>query len=244
VWQTDDRRATHFDGPLRVPIRLVTPSLRTPVPVRPATASEQAALPDAVRIERFTVGWMVVEAAVAIGAGVLAGSFLLIAFGLDSVIELVSGAILLWRLLLQVNRGTVERVEWAEERARWVVAIALTLLCTYVLATAVHGLVSGSQPDASPVGIAVSLAAIVLMPWLAFRKRRLAKILNSAALRGDAASSLTCAYMAGTVLVGLVLNAAFGWWWAEGVAALVFLLWLVQETREALEAARGGVEQS
>ncbi len=192
-----------------------------------------------MRIEIFTVIWMVVEAAVSVGAGIAAGSILLTAFGLDSVIEFVSGTILLWRLSVDARGGDAERVEQAEHRAAWVVGIALSLLCVYVLASSVYGLLTHAKPDSSPVGIAISLAAIIVMPWLAVAKRRLATQLDSGALRGDAASSFTCAYMASAVLVGLLLNAILHWWWAEDLAALVFLFWLVGETREALEEARG-----
>jgi len=192
-----------------------------------------------VRIEVFTVLWMFVEAAVSLGAGLVAGSLLLTAFGLDSVIELASGAILLWRLSVDARGGDHARVAQAEHRAAWVVGIALALLCVYVLASSIYGLIAHAKPEGSPVGITISLAAIVVMPWLALTKRRLAAQLDSGALRGDAASSLTCAYMAGAVLVGLVLNALLHWWWAEDLAALVFLFWLVGETREALEEARG-----
>lgn len=192
-----------------------------------------------VRIEVFTVIWMVVEAAVSIGAGVLAGSALLTAFGLDSVIELVSGAILLWRLLVEARGEDAEHIERAERRAAWIVFVALALLCLYVLGTAVYGLVTQARPEGSPIGIAISAAAVLVMPWLAFTKRRIAARIDSGALRGDAASSLTCGYMAGAVLVGVLLNTLFHWWWAEDVAALVFLIFLLQETREALEEARG-----
>jgi hypothetical protein len=157
------------------------------------TAAAQAG----VRIELVTVIWMVIEAAVVIGAGILAGSVLLTAFGLDR-------------------------------------------LCVYVLALAGFELLSSRRPDSSPVGIAISLAAVIVMPILVVKKRHIAKLLSSAAFCADAAESLTCAYMAGAVLVGLSLNALLGWWWAEGVAALVFLYWLVGETREALEHARSG----
>ena len=195
-----------------------------------------------VRIEVFTVLWMVVEASVSIGAGVLAHSALLIAFGIDSVVELVSGAILLWRLSVEARGETTEQIERAEHRAAWIVAIALVLLCLYVLGTAVYGLLVRSHPDSSLFGIAISIAAILVMPGLGLAKRRLAARLKSAALRGDADSSFTCGYMAATVLLGVSLNALFGWWWAEDVASLLFLFWLVGETREALEEAREGKE--
>ena len=195
-----------------------------------------------VRIELFTVLWMVVEAAVSIGAGLLAHSALLTAFGVDSVVELLSGAILLWRLSVEARDGTTDQVERAERRAAWVVAIALGLLCLYVLITAVYGLLTRSHPDSSLIGIAISIAAVIVMPGLGLSKRRLAARLNSAALRGDADSSFTCGFMAAAVLVGVGLNALFHWWWAEDIAALVFLFWLVGETREALEEAREGKE--
>lgn len=193
-----------------------------------------------IRIEVFTVLWMVVEAVVTIGAGVLAGSVLLIAFGVDSVIELVSGTILLWRLRVEAQEKDTEHVEHAERQAAWVVGISLALLCIYVLFTALYGLFTGAKAESSPLGIAISVAAIIVMPWLAVTKRRIADHIHSGALRGDAASSLTCAYMAGTVLIGLILNTLLHWWWAENIAALLFLFWLVQETRETLEEARGG----
>jgi divalent metal cation (Fe/Co/Zn/Cd) transporter len=191
-----------------------------------------------IRVEVFSVIWMVIEAIVSIGAGIIAGSALLTAFGLDSVIELVSASVLLWRLSMEEKEGDTQRVERAEHRAAWIVGIALALLCLYVLLSAIHGIAVHAMPESSPIGIAISAAAVIVMPWLAITKRSIAKQIDSGALRGDAASSLTCGYMAATVLVGLALNALFHWWWAEDVAALVFLFWLVQETREALEEAR------
>jgi divalent metal cation (Fe/Co/Zn/Cd) transporter len=205
-------------------------------------AARAADVRTGVRLEIVTVIWMIIEATVSLGAGVVAGSILLTAFGIDSVIELISGSILLWRLSIEAQGGDEERVERVEQRASWVVAITLVVLCLYVLVTAIYGLVAHAQPESSPVGIAVSLAAVLVMPYLAVSKRRIAGRIDSEALRGDAAESLTCAYMAGTVLVGLVLNAVFHWWWAEDIAALVFLYWLFGETREALEEAREGEE--
>ncbi|MBV9358128.1 MAG: cation transporter, partial [Chloroflexi bacterium] len=178
-----------------------------------------------VRLAVFTVAWMVVEAVLALGAGIVARSLLLVAFGLDSVIELISGAVLLWRLLVEARGGDLEHVERAERRATWIVAVALSGLCVYVLVTAGFGLLAREQPASSPLGIGVALAAVVVMPLLALGKRRVAARIGSDALKGDAASSLTCGYMAATVLVGLLLNALLGWWWVEHVAALVFLVW-------------------
>lgn len=206
-----------------------------------AEATSRAAdVQSGIRIEMLTIGWMVVEAVVSVGSGVLAHSTLLIAFGLDSVIELISAALLLWRLQIEARGSDVERVEQVEQRAAWVAGILLVLLCVYVLVTAVYGLLSGAHSEDSIAGIVVAAIAVVAMPWLGVSKRRIAERIQSSALRADAAESLTCAYMAGTVVVGLVLNTLFHWWWAEDIAALAFLFWLVQETRETLEEARGG----
>jgi divalent metal cation (Fe/Co/Zn/Cd) transporter len=199
-----------------------------------------AAVQAGVRIEQLTIVWMVIEAVVAIGAGVLARSVLLTAFGLDSVIELVAGGVLLWRLLTEAEGGSPERVARAENRAAWVTGVALVLLCLYVTVSAAASLLTRSEPDRSYAGLAVALAAVFGMPILAGRKQAIATKLNSAALRGDAACSITCAYMAGTLLVGLALTAVFGWWWADSVAALALLYWLSREAREALEGARAG----
>ncbi len=193
-----------------------------------------------VRVEQLTIAWMVVEAAVAIGAGILARSVLLTAFGIDSVIELVTGGVLLWRLMTEARGGSLGRVERAEHRAAWVIGVGLALLCLYVVASAALSLLVHNKAESSGVGLALAVAAVIGMPILARRKRAIAVHIDSAALRGDAACSITCAYMAGTLLVGLALNAAFRWWWVDGVAALALLYWLIPEAREALEGARAG----
>ena len=200
------------------------------------------ALQSGIRLEAITVVWMTIEGALAIGSGVIAGSILLIAFGLDSVIELISGVLLLWRLSAEAHSNAVERIEHAERRATWLSAILLVLLCLYVTITIVVGLVWRIEPESSMPGILVSLGALIIMPALAHLKRGVNTHLDSAALRADVAESVTCAYMAGTVLSGLALNVAFGWWWAEYVAAAGFLYWLIGETREAFEAARGNAD--
>lgn len=193
-----------------------------------------------VRIEIVTLIWMTVEAAVGIGAGVVARSVLLTAFGLDSVIELVTGGALLWRLATEARGGSLARVEWAERRAAWIAGIGLALLCAYVVVLSALSLLTRVRADASPVGIALAAVALAGMPLLARRKRRIAAAIESPALRGDAACSITCAYMAGALLLGLLARALFGWWWADSLAALALLIWLVPETREALDGARSG----
>jgi divalent metal cation (Fe/Co/Zn/Cd) transporter len=201
------------------------------------------ALHAGIRIEVVTIVWMMLEALVAIGSGAIAGSILLIAFGADSVIELISGVVLLWRLASETTTGDMEWIESVERRATWISAILLVLLCLYVAITIMTGLVWRAEPEGSSIGILISMGALVFMPLLARAKRGINQQLDSAALRADIAESITCAFMAGTVLVGLVLNAALGWWWAEYVAAVVLLYWLIGEMREAFEAARGNEEE-
>ena len=191
-----------------------------------------------IRIEIISIIWMVVEAIVSIAAGIAACSALLTAFGIDSVIELVTAGTLLWRLYKEVGNNNVQEVAKAERVAHWVVAIALALLCLYVLGTSLYGLIAHVQPENSIPGIAISLLAVIGMPYLASQKKRIAKEINSKALAGDAACSIVCAYMAGCVLVGLVLNYLFHWWWAEHVAGLLFLYWLFKETKEAFETVQ------
>jgi len=193
-----------------------------------------------VRVEQLTIVWMTLEAIVALWAGATARSALLVAFGLDSIIELVSGGVLLWRLSVEAAGGRLDRVERAERTAAWVVGGSLALLSVYIVVTSAWTLLTGARPDASIPGLGLAIAAVATMPFLARAKRRIAVRIDSAALRGDAACSLTCAAMAGALLAGLLLHLAFGWWWAEPLAALGFLYWLVPETREALAAARRG----
>jgi divalent metal cation (Fe/Co/Zn/Cd) transporter len=193
-----------------------------------------------VHIEALTIAWMVVEAVVSVGAGIAAHSLLLVAFGLDSGIELVSGSILLWRLSLEAGHHPLDQIEQAERRAAWVVAIALSALCLYIVATATLELLTHQAAETSVPGLIIAGLAVVGMPLLAWRKRHLAGLLDSTALRGDAACSLTCAYLAGTLFIGLLLSGLLHWWWADSLVALAFLWFLIPETREAWQGVRQG----
>ena len=197
-----------------------------------------AAVRQGIQIEIVTLIYMTLEAILSIGAGILAHSALLAAFGVDSIIELLSGAFLLWRLRVEAGNSDLEKIERAERGAARATVIILGLLCVYILFSSIYGLVVHAQSESSPIGIGVSLAAVVLMPYLARRKRSIARELESLALADDATASITCAYMAGTVLIGLAFNTLFHWWWVENVAALVFFFWLGRETLEAFEKAR------
>jgi divalent metal cation (Fe/Co/Zn/Cd) transporter len=191
-----------------------------------------------IRIEILSIIWMLIEASVSIVAGIAASSTLLIAFGADSIIEIVSATALLWRLTVEARETSQQKIGRAERVAQWIVAFSLLLLCLYVLVTSVFGLLKHSVPDHSLTGICVTLVAVIVMPLLARNKKRIAHEIGSKALGGDAACSMTCAYMAGTVLLGLALTALFHWWWAEHIAALLFLYWLFGETREAFGILR------
>ncbi len=178
-------------------------------------ADRRAALATGIRLEVVTVGWMLVEAVLAIGAGIAARSLLLTAFGLDSVIELISGAVLLWRLSLEARDSATQRVERIEHRATQISAILLVLLCVYVVMVGVIGLVTRLEPEASALGLGVSAVAVLVMPVLAWRKRLANRTIGSSALRADIAETITCAYMAAATLVGVGLNLLAGLWWAE-----------------------------
>jgi divalent metal cation (Fe/Co/Zn/Cd) transporter len=193
-----------------------------------------------VRLELLTVVWMSAEAALAIGAGIAARSVLLTAFGTDSVIELISGLVLLWRLDVERRAASEERINRVESRAAWISAALLVLLCVYVLSFSAAGLLLHIEPQGSALGLAVSAVALVAMPLLALGKSRANSILKSTALRADIAETTCCAYLAATTLAGVALNTVFGWWWADYAGAIVLLFWLVREAREAIEGAREG----
>ncbi len=216
----------------------------TVVPAQAVPMTRTAAARRGLLLEGASAAWMVVEAALAIGAGLAARSVLLTAFGFDSVIELVSAVLLIWRLAREAGGGDLGALERIEVRATKVSAVLLVLLCLYVVTTSVAGLLAHVEPEGSLLGSAVAAAAVAVMPALAVGKRRVNAVLHSAALKADIAETAVCAWMAGTVLVGVALTTTFGWWWAEYVAAVGLLYWLVGETREAVEAARAGRAQS
>ena len=193
-----------------------------------------------VWIELGTIVWMVIEASVALLVGFATRSVSLQGFGLDSIVELVAGGILLWRLLVEQRGGSLERIETAERRASWVTTISLFALAVYIVGDSAFAFLTRTQPEASWWGVGLAIAAAIIMPLLWQGKLRVAKQIGSAALKADAACSVTCAYMSLTLLAGLLLNRLFGWWWADPLAALALVYFLVQEGREALHEARTG----
>ena len=206
-----------------------------------ATATTRgAAVQWGVRLEVVTILWMAAEGVLAIGAGIAARSVLLTAFGFDSVIELLSGIVLLSRLNFEANGRSQGGIERRERSTARISAVLLILLCVYVVVTSVGGVLLGLKPEGSVLGIAVAAAALVVMPFLAWAKSRANRLIGSASLRADIAETITCAYLAAVTLAGIGLSALLGIWWLQYLAVIALLIWLVPETREALEAATGG----
>jgi divalent metal cation (Fe/Co/Zn/Cd) transporter len=192
----------------------------------------------AFRLEWLSVGWMAVEAAIAIGSGIAAHSITLIAFGLDSVIELASAGVLIWRLSHELRFGR-EVSEEAERIARLIAGGLLFALAAYVAAAAAWSLWRGEGEAFSWPGLAVALVSIPIMLVLARRKRTLADQLGSAALRADAAESLACLWLSVVVVLGLLAQLAFGIWWIDAVTSLAIVWYLVKEGREAWKGEEG-----
>lgn len=193
-----------------------------------------------VRIEVVAIIWMVIEASIAITTGFPTRSVSLQGFGIDSIIELITGGILLWRLVVEQRGGSDEAVEHAERRASWVTGISLLALGVYIVGESILTFVLRIHPESSWWGIGLAIAATIIMPLLWQGKLRIAKRIHSAALKADAMCSVTCAYMSITLLAGLLLNKLFGWWLADPLAALVLVYFIVQEGREAIHEARTG----
>lgn len=175
------------------------------------------ALRRARRLNVVTIAWNAVEGVVAVAAGLAAGSVSLIAFGIDSGIEVSAALILAWRLHQERAGGCMQE---ADRRATRAIAVSFALLAAYVTVDAVTDLTAREAADASMVGIVVAALSVVLMPVLARAKRRLAPVLGSTAVVADAAQTNVCALLSGVLLVGLVANAATGWWWADPVTGL------------------------
>ena len=176
-----------------------------------------------------SVTYNVVEAVIAVAAGVVAGSVALIGFGLDSLVEVSSGAIILWQFRHQLPESR-ERV------ALRLMAMSFFALAAYVAFEAVRSLLAGADPDPSPVGIVLAAVSVVVMPVLSTAQRRTGRALGSRAVVADGTQTLLCTYLSGVLLVGLVLNASHGWAWADPVAGLLIA---GVAAREGVEAWRG-----
>jgi divalent metal cation (Fe/Co/Zn/Cd) transporter len=201
-------------------------------PAAPARSPEwHRAARQARLLSWLSLAWMGAEGAIAITAGVMAGSIALISFGLDSAIEGFASLVIVWRFT-----GWRKHSHSAETRAQKLVAVQFFLLAPYVAFEAAHKLVSAEQPDISWLGIALVTSSLIGMPVLGIAKRRLADKLGSVATRGEGTQNVLCAYLAAAVLVGLLANAMFGLWWLDPVAALVVAGVAV---REGIQSWRG-----
>jgi divalent metal cation (Fe/Co/Zn/Cd) transporter len=190
------------------------------------------ALQRGITLEYLTLGWNLIEGVVAVASGAVAGSVALIGFGVDSFIEMSSGSIVLWRLHAERRGASAADVE---RRALRLVGFSFLLLAAYVAIESIKSLVEREAPQHSLPGICIAVLSLVVMPWLAHRKRAAAGTLNSGALHADSRQSSLCAYLSAILLGGLVLNAAVGWWWADPAAALLMVPLIAHEGVEALK---------
>ena len=189
----------------------------------------------ALRLEYLTVGWNVVEGLIAISAALAAGSVALLGFGIDSFVESASGSILIWRLVAERRTTDEARIEHVERRAQRLVAASLVLLAGYIAWDSVTSLLAGERPQPSLVGIALAIASLSVMGWLARQKRRVATALGSRAMTADAFQTDACFWLSVFRLVGICANALFGFWWADPAAALGMTVFILREAREAWE---------
>jgi divalent metal cation (Fe/Co/Zn/Cd) transporter len=205
--------------------------------VEGVAVERQVLLRRGIRLEYLTVGWNILEGVIAVAAAIASGSVALLGFGIDSFVESISGTVLIWRLRAEHGGGLDEEaIERTERSAERLVGASFLLLAGFVVFEASRTLLVGDRPDASLVGVALTAVSLVVMLWLARAKRITGEQLGSRALVADAAQTRACWYLSAATLAGLALNAAFGLWWADPIAAYVIAWFLV---REGLEAWRG-----
>jgi divalent metal cation (Fe/Co/Zn/Cd) transporter len=202
--------------------------------VSPSEISAQDILQRIQRIQTITIVWMTVEAVISLTFAWKAHSPALLAFGGDSAIELLSAIVVLWRFQIHIEP------EKAEKRAARIAGVLLFLLSAYVLVASIVTLLGYGEPKPTYVGIGILIAAVVVMPWLAKQKRRLSAETGSTALRADAAESALCGYLSAIALVGLAVNAIWHVAWADPVAALCLVPFIV---REGWESMRGEADE-
>jgi divalent metal cation (Fe/Co/Zn/Cd) transporter len=201
------------------------------VVARAVTLERSALIREAFRLEWLTVAWMIVEGSVAVAAGVVAGSLTLLAFGLDSVIELASAGVLVWRLSVELRHGQAFS-ERAEHIASRIGGGLLFALAAYIVVGAGWSLWTRHGEAFSVPGLIVAALAIPIMTLLARRKIVVAEQLGSRAMRADAVESITCSWLSVVVVVGLVADVILGAWWVDAVTALAIVWFVVKEARE------------
>ncbi len=190
-----------------------------------------ALIKKALLINWILIVYNVIEAVASVAFGMRAESIALVGFGLDSVIEVSSAAILVWRLS---HKGTLEEEGKKEKKALFLVGVTFFLLAAYVGYESIMKLWQGEKPQASLAGVIIATLSILIMPSLGLVKRKIARQIGSKALEADAMETIICSYLSGVLLVGLALNWLFGLWWADPAAGLVMIYFLVKEGREAI----------
>jgi len=195
------------------------------------TIARQAIAHHGRRLEYFTIAWNSLEGLIAVGAGMVAGSISLVGFGMDSFIEVTSGATLLWRMSVDSDVESRERNEKLSLRIVGICFIALALYITY---KALSDLISKPAPKHSLPGIVLACISLVVMPLLSRAKRRVGRAMGSAAMHADAKQTEFCTYLSAILLGGLLLNAFWGWWWADPAAALIMIPIIAKEGIEGL----------
>src|SRR5258705_5770500 len=195
------------------------------------------------KLEYFTIGWNTLEGLVAVIAGAVAGSISLVGFGIDSFIEVTSGSVLLWRMSVDSD---VHRREANEKRALRIVGACFLLLGAYIAYDSISDLWSKRAPEHSIAGIVLACASLVVMPLLSRAKRKVGRALGSASMHADAKQTEFCTYLSAILLAGLLLNAFFGLWWADPLAALIMVPIIAKEGIEGVQGkacddCRGGI---
>src|SRR6266852_4522598 len=194
--------------------------------------SRQAIARRGKRLEYFTIAWNSLEGLVAVVAGAFAGSISLVGFGIDSFIEVTSGVVLLWRMTVDADVQTRERNEKLSLR---IVGVCFLALAVYVGYESISDLASRKAPERSVPGILLACVSLIAMPLLSRAKKKVAKELGSAAMHADAKQTDFCIYLSAILLIGLLFNAALGWWWADPAAALIMVPIVAKEGVDAVK---------
>lgn len=196
------------------------------------TLNRQSVARRGKHLEYFTIAWNSLEGLVAVVAGALAGSISLVGFGIDSFIEVTSGAVLLWRMSVDAD---VRKRERREKLSLRIVGVCFLALAAYVGYESISDLVRKKSPEHSIPGIVLACVSLVVMPLLSRAKKKVGNELGSAAMHADAKQTDFCVYLSVILLVGLILNAALGWWWADPAAALIMVPLIAKEGVEAMQ---------
>lgn len=194
-------------------------------------AEKTALIKKALLINWILIVYNVIEAIASVTFGIKAESIALVGFGLDSIIEVLSAAILVWRLS---HKGTLEEESKKEKQALFLVGITFFILAAYIGFESILKLWHGDKPEASLAGVIIATLSVLIMPSLGLAKRKIGRKIGSKALEADAMETIICSYLSGVLLVGLALNWLLGWWWADPVAGLLMIYFLVKEGREAV----------